>query len=398
MPAVNPNILRWARETAGFDLATASRKLSLSESKESSAEDKLRSYEVGEKTPSRTLLLKMSKQYRRPLLAFYLHEPPRTGSRGEDFRTLSHSVDPSQEALVDALIRNVKARQEIVKDSLVAAQDRDPIEFIGTYRIDQGTQGLVERIRDSLNLDLVEYRKSRTQDDAFKYLRDSVERLGVFTLLLGNLGSYHTNLSTEVFRGFALSDNIAPFIVVNDQDAKSAWSVTLLHELVHLWLGTSGISGARLERAVEKFCDKVASELLLPETELTNQFRFSSLSTREGAIEAIDSFATERKVSSRFITFRLLQINAINQTQFDDFGIYFFKRWKDERNKQKIKARAAEGGPSYYLLKRHQVGAALLETSERLLQSGELSTTRAATVLGVRALKIEKMFTENNPE
>ncbi|MBK7982521.1 MAG: ImmA/IrrE family metallo-endopeptidase [Candidatus Competibacteraceae bacterium] len=394
MPHVNPQILVWARESAGFDLSTASHKLSFTDSKTSSAEQKLQAYEKGEQPPSRALLIKMAKQYRRPLLTFYLNEPPRHGNRGEDFRTLTHDVDPSQNALVDALVRNVQARQEIVKDALISAKDREALAFVGSYDIRAGTQSLVEQIQKSFGFDQKKYRSFRTQDDAFKYLRACVEGAGVFTLLLGNLGSHHTNLSTEVFRGFALSDDIAPFIVINDQDAKLAWSVTLLHEVAHLWLGKTGISGGSIERTLEKFCNEVASEILLPEIELENRFNYVALQGRESAINAIDSFASNWKVSSRLVAFRLFRRKAIDQQQFNELSKIFYERWSAQREKQKAKDRSGNGGPSYYVLKRNRLGAALIDTSERLLRSGELSTTRVATVLGVRALKIEKLFNE----
>jgi hypothetical protein len=44
--------------------------------------------ELGDDEPTRPVLLKMAKTYHRPLLVFYLAEPPRTGDRGQDFRTL----------------------------------------------------------------------------------------------------------------------------------------------------------------------------------------------------------------------------------------------------------------------------------------------------------------------
>ena len=62
--------------------------------------------------------------------------------------------------------------------------------------------------------------------------------------LAGDLGSYHTELSADVFRGFAISDKVAPFIVINDKDARAARSFTLVHELAHIWLDESGVSGA----------------------------------------------------------------------------------------------------------------------------------------------------------
>jgi hypothetical protein len=61
------------------------------------------------------------------------------------------------------------------------------------------------------------YRAARDHDEAFGILRDHTEAAGVFVLLLGNLGSHHTNIDLETFRGFALADQEAPFLVINDQ-------------------------------------------------------------------------------------------------------------------------------------------------------------------------------------
>lgn len=73
-------------------------------------------------------------------------------------------------------------------------------------------------------------------DAAFRLLRESAERAGVFVLLMGDLGNYHSAISVETFRGFAIADPVAPFIAINDRDSHAAWSFTLLHELVHLCL------------------------------------------------------------------------------------------------------------------------------------------------------------------
>ncbi len=69
------------------------------------------------------------------------------------------------------------------------------------------------------------------------------KRAGVLVLVLGNLGSHHTDLGVEVFRGFSLADDLVPFVVVNPKDSAAARCFTLLHELAHLWVGEPGISG-----------------------------------------------------------------------------------------------------------------------------------------------------------
>lgn len=375
-------------------MSIASKKLQLTPSKTATAEEKLAAYESGGKIPSRSLLVRMSKQYRRPLLTFYLDTPPAKADRGEDFRILGHAVDPSQNAIVDALVRNIKARQEIMREALISERDHAPLEFVNSYNLEQGVLGLVNRIKERASIDIQVYRSQRTQEEAFKYLRDRVEGLGIFSLLAGNLGSHHTNLSTDVFRGFAIADSIAPFVVVNDQDAKTAWPVTLLHEVAHIWLGATGISGSLVDRRVEKFCDKVASKLLVPESELGNGFSYESLTDFKSAVEGIDKFARARKVSSRLIAFRLFDRAAIAQEMFNELSAHFYERWKSIKERQRERTKETSGGPSYYVLKRMRVGSALINTSERLMRSGELSTTQAATVLGVKALKVGNLLSQ----
>jgi hypothetical protein len=52
---------------------------------------------------------------------------------------------------------------------------------------------LAVRIAKRFEIDLKRYRAERTVEAAFAYLRGKVEEGGVFVLLLGNLGSHHTN-------------------------------------------------------------------------------------------------------------------------------------------------------------------------------------------------------------
>jgi hypothetical protein len=88
MPKVNHHILSWARETAGLSPEDAVQRLSLGEARGVSPVDRLYAIEAGEVEPSRSLLFRMAKQYRRPLVTFYMSAAPRKGDRGEDFRNV----------------------------------------------------------------------------------------------------------------------------------------------------------------------------------------------------------------------------------------------------------------------------------------------------------------------
>ncbi|MBU1777414.1 MAG: ImmA/IrrE family metallo-endopeptidase [Gammaproteobacteria bacterium] len=283
----------------------------------------------------------------------------------------------------------------MLKEALSSEQDQEPLAFIGSYSLAQGLHGLVNQIRTTSGFDLAVYRSKHSQEEAFQYLRERIEDIGIFTVLVGNLGSHHTNISAEIFRGFAIADPIAPFVVINNQDAKSAWPVTLLHEVAHLWLGQTGISGAATELEIERFCDGVASELLVPEAEIAAAFSAASLGSFESAAGIIERFASEKKVSSTLVAFRLLSRGAVSKELFRQLSTYFYEKWKSYRERQKQKAKESDSGPSYFVVKRMQNGKALMRASERLMRSGELSTTQAAIVLGVRALKVGSLLSHS---
>jgi transcriptional regulator with XRE-family HTH domain len=73
---VNPEILVWARNTAGLSAEEAARALGFKDTRDRFAVDRLRALEAGDEQPSHSVLLKMSKLYRRALVVFYLSEPP----------------------------------------------------------------------------------------------------------------------------------------------------------------------------------------------------------------------------------------------------------------------------------------------------------------------------------
>lgn len=396
MPNINHIILSWARETAELSVENAAHKLQIKDGKTASAKDKLLDYENGRVAPSRSMLLRMSKVYRRPILTFYLDKLPRIGDRGEDFRTLPDYFMGEENVYVDVLIRNIKARQNLVRETLIDEDEELKLEFIGRNTVDQGIQHITQTLREVLNLDLDEFRAQPRYLDAFKLLRHRAEEVGVFVLLQGNLGSHHTNIGVKTFRGFALSDDIAPFIIINDRDAKSAWSFTLLHEMVHLALGQTGVSGsgAYAEKQIEKFCSDVASEILLPSVEFKT-FQPSSLGF-ELIKQEISNYAFSKKISSSQIAYRLYQRGGIDKDLWIQLRDFYHKQWDNQRKKEKSKHKEQEGGPNYYVLRQHKLGA-LVRLVQRFTYSGALSTTRAGMLLNVKPLKVHRLFEVSQP-
>jgi len=379
MARINPEILVWARETAGFSLEEGARVLLIKA-------ERLEEMERGEKEPTRKQLLKMEKKYRRSLLTFYLDKVPHAGNRGQDFRTVPGRKRPVYNATVDALIRDINVRQGLVR-SLLEDQESLPLPFIDSANIKQSPRSVANSIRDVLRLNTAEFQKQNTVEAAFKYLRTQIEEAGIFVLLIGNLGSYHTAISSEVFRGFVISDSIAPFIVINDQDSHVSWSFTALHEVTHLWLGVSGISDASMETGIETFCNNVAAQILLPDDEIRILEHVGGSGVPfDEAKQTISDFALGRKVSGSMVAYRLFRKKIISAKVWEELKSSFQQDWKssEAKRKRKKKQSKSKGGPNYYVVRRDRLGKALLDLVDRSLEDNEITYTKAGKVLGVK--------------
>ena len=388
MSAIQPKILTWARETAGLSLDDAARALGLTDAHGRTAAQRLNTLELGEDQPTRPVLLKMAKTYHRPLLVFYLAEPPRTGDRGQDFRTLPGSEQFNPE--LDALVRDIKARQGLIR-SVLEDDKAEPPEFVNSATIELPAPRLAARMTERLSFSLAAYRATRTADEPFTYLRGTIEASGVYVLLLGNLGSHHTNIPVETFRGFALADNIAPFIVINDQDARAAWSFTAVHELAHLWLGQTGISGQDSENKIERYCNDVAGEFLLPGSEVRQLAPVLNLSFAATA-EQIAQFAQTYRVSRAMVAYKLYRAGMIGKPMWAALDQRFKEEYLQYKQREAEKNKNTEGGPNYYVVRRHRVGHALLRLVRRALDEGTITYTKASRVLGVKPRSVEPLL------
>ena len=370
----NPAVFAWARESAGLSTADAALLLKVKQ-------ERLEAIERGEEEPSRSLLLKMSNSYRRSLLVFYLPEPPRKANRGRDFRTVTADSSVDAEAEIDALMRDVQARQNVVLSVLVEDEEAKPLDFINSMSLDVGVDAACRLIMNRLGFNREEFRAQANAEQAFAFLREKVEAAGVFVLLLGNLGSYHSAIPVEAFRGFAIADPVAPFVVINDQDAQTAWSFTLMHEVVHLWLGATGVSGGRPEQGIEQFCNEVAAQILVPSKEVA-RINVEGL-TLEELLDLIAAQAVSWRVSRQMLAYGLYRTGRIGRETWQALDSKLRLLWVSERQRKKEIARGKKGGPNYYVIRRHRLGPAMLNFAGRSLRAGYLSPAKAAQVLGV---------------
>ena len=381
---VNPDILRWARETAGLSLEEASRKIQLKVTKKFSPIEKLQALEAGNIEPSRALLLRMVKQYHRPLILFYMEKPPRKADRGQDFRILPTSYPDITKGLVDALIRDVQVRQSILRAAIEDDDDVEYLPFVNSMKISDGIDTVVQSILDKTKFVLEKYRNLPNQRDAFKYLRSQIENIGVYVLLIGDLGSHHTAFEVDEFRGFAIADKIAPFIVINNNDSQAAWSFTLIHELVHIWLGHSGISGGDInsDLRIETFSNRVASSILLSEEDLA-YIKLNASIDYEDQKEIISDFANLHNISSSMVAYRLYLNGSLDLSTWKRLNRDFRNYWREAKNEQRVLQKVKSSGPTYYVVRGFHLGDNLITQVNQMILGGSMTTVNAGKVLGV---------------
>lgn len=409
---VNPQILIWARETAGLTLQEAATKISV-------AEKSLKKIEKGEKAPSHSMLLRMADKYRRPLLTFYLEDIPVESDYGADFRGLSEQIKPKDKALIAALLRYAKASQGMIRDVLESEEECTSLPFAGWLRrkwdlpkepeimgaqLQNMTQGQHERLvqdaLDGLNMVLGDrctrnrYYEQADSPSAFRLLRSSCEESGIFVVLKGNTGGGHNKLSSNLFRAFVIADDIAPFMVINKEDSRSAMSFSVLHEIVHLLLDQTGISDSDLQsiNPIEKFCNRVAGQWLLPEA-LIREEQIDRRGDLSEFKEVISRVAKKRNLSHTMVATRLHQERVITRAVFRQLDQFYAKEWERFQNRKKETQRDKEAGdPSFYRVRRSELGNGLLQFVNRMIQLKNLTVSKAAIILAAKPGQVSKLL------
>jgi len=228
----------------------------------------------------------------------------------------SGAARPSAE-LID-LLNDIILKQQWYRDYLLE-QGSPRLAFLGRFSTRDATDQVAENIREVLHIDAPLRESCHGPDEFLAALVRNAEASGVLVMRSGIVASNtHRRLSVKEFRGFAISDPIAPLVFINASDSRTAQIFTVAHEIAHVWVGSSGISNENLRdleiagnNAIERFCNAVAAEVLTPGTE------FSEAWDEHGAIEENVIFTARRfKVSRVVILRRAFDLGRISRKQY----------------------------------------------------------------------------------
>ncbi len=267
---ITPSVLEWARMRTEISLDVLSQKLSVKD-------EKVQKWVAGESKPTFKQAQKLAKILQIPFGYLFLQEPPKESLPIPDLRTLDDTAPSQISATFRELLYEVDRKQQWYREYVLESGE-DEKSFVGKYNFSIDIATLVDDIRTTLQWDVNLALSIKNKDDFISIITKKAESSGILVMRNSVLANNtHKHLNVAEFRGFVISDKYAPLIFINTADAKNAQIFTLAHELAHLWLGESGISSVELykpeEKEIEKFCNKVAAELLLPKKAFYNEWK-----------------------------------------------------------------------------------------------------------------------------
>jgi len=298
---INPKILRWMRERGGLDVGDAARVVGISP-------DQLILWETGESRPTFLQAQKLAQALHAPFGYLFLTEPPAEDLPLPDLRTVGGSPVPRPSVDLLDTIRLSLQRQAWYLDYL-HDDDTDPLPFVARFATDAPVREVAADMRAVLGIDIET--GQRNWEIYFRQLIEAAEAAGILVMRSGIVGNNtHRPLDVAEFRGFAISNPLAPLVFINTADAPAARLFTLMHELAHLWVGSSGISNASPgnTRREEVFCNAVAGEFLVPQNVFIPLWTASTASLPERLAELAQRFHVSRLVIMR----RALDLALVN--------------------------------------------------------------------------------------
>jgi Zn-dependent peptidase ImmA (M78 family) len=362
--AINPRLIRWACERSGQEESALVERF-----------PKLPQWERGEVQPTFKQLEEFAKATLTPFGAFFLAEPPAETLPVPDFRTMRGQRPRSPSAALLETIYQMQRRQEWMRDYLIE-EGAEPLSFVGTVTLASSPVAAAQGIRRTMGMEGGWAELHSTWSNALLGLRRAVEDTGVLVVINGVFGNNtHQSLDPEEFRGFVLCDRYAPLIFINGADFKSAQMFTLAHEVAHLWLGKDGVFNLPdlqpSEDEVEKFCNRVAAEVLIPSRELEACWP----EVRADA-NPYNALARRFKVSPIVAARRVLDHNLISRAEFYAF-------LNDYRAEERQRRHRRPSGGDFYRTQEVRVGHRFGGAVIRAARAGKLLYQDAYRLTGL---------------
>ena len=253
----NKDVLHWALKRANISAEQFSDQRPLVES-----------WLSGKKKPTIDQTRELSEKLAVPFGYFCLSEPPKDNLNLVDFRTADSRLAAEISLELRKTIQQAKEHQELESDR-VEENDCRTFGYKNALNLQMNAE---EGARVLLQI-LGGRQTELDPEENYRALCSRIEKSGVLVQRSCTVPDSPTvQPDSSEFSGFALFDDYAPLIFVNENISDKARIFALVREFCHILLGVSGVSGDvfesdKIENKVEKFCVDIANEYLRPQGE-----------------------------------------------------------------------------------------------------------------------------------
>lgn len=383
---INPAILRWARNRLQLTEEEVVRKMGLKDKPE-----RLQAWERGEELLTFRQAQKLARVLYIPFGYLFLSQPPLTTLPIADFRTLPESQRGKLSPELEDVLNDARRKRDWLRERRIETGQK-PLAFVRRFSTDTPARTISEDIRSVLDLPIPTARDAKTWDEHLRILVKNAEQAGIIVLQSGYVASNtHRTLSVKEFRGFALADPYAPLIFLNTKDSVNGRIFTLVHELGHLWTGTSGISNPEAalpekgQLAIERLCNQVAAELLVPAKILAERWQ-----NRPITEETFQEFAKEFRVSVLVILIRGYETGLLPAHDFQTA----YSQALQVIQEAVIEKSPTSGGGDFYRTLQTRNGRLLLSEIAQALREGTLLHKEASWLLNIKPKTVETALHE----
>jgi Zn-dependent peptidase ImmA (M78 family)/transcriptional regulator with XRE-family HTH domain len=386
---IEPELLVWARRSSGLELDAAATKMGVTS-------DRLRSWEAGEARPTIAQLRQAAKAYKRPLAIFYLPEPPADFQPLRDYRRLPDAEVGILSPQLHASIRRARSVREAALELRELADDpiadpprleiqaRDPEQFGAAAR---------ELLAVTLDRQVSWLDPGR----ALNGWIDAISRLDVLVLQV-------QRIPTEEMRGFSISADRLPMIVLNGADFPRGRIFTLLHEFAHILLHAEGVcdvlprqQAQRPTDETEIFCNQVAAATLMPaDVFRADVARLPAPSDGRWSEDALAGLSMRYSVSQESVVRRLYTFGLTDWNFLQEKQAEYRRGYEEYREQQKRERSAAEnpGGPTFYRMKVRDLGRGFIESALDAYYRRAITGSDLSEYLEIKLNQVPKLEAE----
>ncbi|HEX8228041.1 MAG TPA: XRE family transcriptional regulator [Chloroflexia bacterium] len=374
--SINPDLLRWARETSGYSLEAAAKKIDIDPSLLLRAEQVTATLTVPQ-------LRKAAVAYKRPADIFYLSEPPAPLPQPRDFRTVGNTNAQNPELTPDM---RLEWRRALLKRAtaleLLAEQGESPPTISIKAKISEDPEGVAQRVTNWLDISAPKRPYNRAPRLMLNNWIRLIEAHGVLVFQT-------SGIEIEEARGLSYWAKELPFILLNGKDAYRPRLFTLLHELVHLLLRETGSacdplrSGVNLS-PIETFCNRVAAAILIPrENILEHPLVIRRTSVRQRWPDSVIQKLADKYGVSRQVLLIRLQHLGLTDSLFVQNRLEAFEEEyrRSELNKPKV---VRTGGPLPSSIALRDNGRRFCRLVLTAVDANVISEIDAANYLGLK--------------